>query len=406
MTDKSYPEQYIESLTPEQEELLPVYRDKWIKIGLNCDPIDRVKAEEEAKKAYAEVDLVPPEKFIVANGPLSANVAAGIVKISRDYNVPPSTVFNTITRDTPIWDSCNPFWDSVQEAIVEYDDHNLAMGFNYDGQLPPPLTPIELKGLVLGSAEDYIGENAYGSHDAHWLGFYNYFLEVCDLRVCEKLLPLMELAKVCGWWIPFEDFCILQERHCELHRNEDGRLHNPDGMAVKYPDGYGGYFWNGVPIDSHDYAWIITDPDSITVDKINEETNQEMKRIMMEQLGYQEQKIEIAEIFASVPPGELRDTAIANLEPIATVGLKRYFSLGGGGTPVDRNELGEALYLRDMKDGEEPIAMIYVQNRTQEPDGSYKWYMLRVPPTTKTVNEGVAWSFGVEDGGIEFAQES
>jgi hypothetical protein len=34
-------------------------------------------------------------------------------------------------------------------------------------------------------------------------------------------------------------------------------------------------------------------------------------------------------------------------------------------------------------------------NATPEPDGSYRRYFLRVPPTVRTARRGLAWSFGL-----------
>jgi hypothetical protein len=42
----------IEKLTPEQEALIPVYREKWRKIAFSIEPIDRQKAAEAVKAAY------------------------------------------------------------------------------------------------------------------------------------------------------------------------------------------------------------------------------------------------------------------------------------------------------------------------------------------------------------------
>ncbi|MBD2183152.1 hypothetical protein H6G03_19140 [Planktothrix sp. FACHB-1375] len=51
----------IEKLTPEQEALIPIYRDKWRKIALSTEPIDKEKAAEAVKKAYALIGLPEPE---------------------------------------------------------------------------------------------------------------------------------------------------------------------------------------------------------------------------------------------------------------------------------------------------------------------------------------------------------
>ena len=45
----------------------------------------------------------------------------------------------------------------------------------------------------------------------------------------------------------------------------------------------------------------------------------------------------------------------------------------------------------------EPVVMVEVLNSTPEPDGSFKDYWLRVPPTMETARQAVAWTFGLAD---------
>ncbi len=51
----------IETLTPEQEALMPVYREKWWKIALSTEPIDREKAAETVKAIYAAIGEKEPK---------------------------------------------------------------------------------------------------------------------------------------------------------------------------------------------------------------------------------------------------------------------------------------------------------------------------------------------------------
>jgi hypothetical protein len=39
--------------------------------------------------------------------------------------------------------------------------------------------------------------------------------------------------------------------------------------------------------------------------------------------------------------------------------------------------------------------MVEVVNRTREPDGRFRHYWLRVPPTMRTAREAVAWTFNM-----------
>ncbi|WP_442944580.1 hypothetical protein [Nostoc sp.] len=51
----------IEKLTPEQEALIPVYREKWRAIALSTERIDKEKAEEVVKAVYTAIGKQQPE---------------------------------------------------------------------------------------------------------------------------------------------------------------------------------------------------------------------------------------------------------------------------------------------------------------------------------------------------------
>ena len=61
---------------------------------------------------------------------------------------------------------------------------------------------------------------------------------------------------------------------------------------------------------------------------------------------------------------------------------------------LDHDERYGTLWVRRIPD-DEPIMIIEVVNRTREPDGRFKHYWLRVPPTMRTAREAVAWTFNV-----------
>lgn len=58
----------IEKLTPEQEALIPVYREKWRAIALSTEPIDRQKAKEAVLAAYAAIGK-PEPKVLFCDSP-------------------------------------------------------------------------------------------------------------------------------------------------------------------------------------------------------------------------------------------------------------------------------------------------------------------------------------------------
>jgi hypothetical protein len=54
----------IESLTPEQEARFPEFVDRWLKIGLCTDPVDRPKAEAAIRLCYIKTNLKPPDEIV------------------------------------------------------------------------------------------------------------------------------------------------------------------------------------------------------------------------------------------------------------------------------------------------------------------------------------------------------
>jgi hypothetical protein len=55
---------------------------------------------------------------------------------------------------------------------------------------------------------------------------------------------------------------------------------------------------------------------------------------------------------------------------------------------------------------DEDLVAVEVTNSTQEPDKSWKNYILRVPPTMRTCAQAVAWSFDLSESEYQPAVES
>jgi len=90
-----------------------------------------------------------------------------------------------------------------------------------------------------------VGRAGFGSQDAGWLSFYAYFADVYGITDALKLAPLSRLAASAGWWWPFENYCIITDRPSDMKRDAENRLHNPDGPAILYRDGFAVYAWHG-----------------------------------------------------------------------------------------------------------------------------------------------------------------
>lgn len=214
----------IEKLTAEQEAMIPVYRDKWIKIGTCCDPCNLEESKKYAKMAYDAAGLKCPDKFYLVDSPMAA-------------------------------------------AKLE----------------------VELSGKKFSKKEDYndalykaINSQIFGYHEAGWLSYYEFMWKELGITDCAKLEGLIGIAKNCGWWAPYTDYVILQHRHEELHVDNEFRLHNEKGPAVRYRDGYSVWAINGIRVNEQ----IVMRPETLTVEQINNEANQDIRSIMIDRLGW------------------------------------------------------------------------------------------------------------------------
>ena len=214
----------IEKLTAEQEAMIPVYRDKWIKIGTCCDPCNLEESKKYAEMAYDAAGLKCPDKFYLVDSPMAA-------------------------------------------AKLE----------------------VELSGQKFSRKEDYndalykaINSQIFGYHEAGWLSYYEFMWKELGITDCAKLEGLIGIAKNCGWWAPYTDCVILQHRHEELHVDGEFRLHNESGPAVRYRDGYSVWAINGIRVNEQ----IVMRPETLTVEQINSEANQDIRSIMIDRLGW------------------------------------------------------------------------------------------------------------------------
>jgi hypothetical protein len=147
------------------------------------------------------------------------------------------------------------------------------------------------------------------------------------------------------------EFCIAGARPDAVHVDEAGRLHCVDGPSVRWPDGWSLYHWHGVRLP-HDYEFIVTQPQLITVQHIETMSNLEVRRAMLDIYG--------ASRFV-VDSGALVVNALPQDHPIA--GLR-----------------GARLFRKQLAFDTEPLVFVELVNSTPEPDGTCRRYMLRVDP--------------------------
>ena len=328
----------IERLNAEQIARQQEFIERWSQIGLSTDPADRPRAEAAIAKMYEVAGLTPP-KIVWCGSPMGNALTRAIVldKTSAGASVGASV-------RASVWDSV---WDSVGDSVGDSVRASVRASV-WDS------VGASVEDSVRASVWASVRASVYGQHDANWLGFYDYFREVCGLTAeTGKLIGLWELSKSAGWAIPHAAMCWVSERPTAVCRDERGRLHCTDGPALLYPDGWCIYSVHGVRVP----ACIIEQRGQITPEQIDAEKNAEVRRVMIDLYG-----------------------------------PDRY--VAAAGTEIHRDEFG-ILYRKQVA-GDEPILMLKVVNSTPEPDGSFKDYWLRVPPTIRTAREASAWTFDMK----------
>ncbi|MFV5995472.1 DUF6745 domain-containing protein [Streptomyces sp. NPDC056231] len=321
------------------------YVDSWRAVAAATGAADRGAAEDGVRLAYRSAGLAEPEQIVWADSPKAAVEAVGkLVDAGRSVRDEVRTRPWAEERRR-MYDELGPAgWSSLWSATG-------AQLWETTAALAERIRTGVVSALA-ASLEDesdvrlVLLDAVLGQHDAAWLAAF-------DGRG-DRLVGLAEVARHAGWWWPYERTVVISERPETLHRDEAGRLDRGDGPALSYRDGFALYAWRGMPVPAEFLAELA----ALTPERIREEGNAELRRVMLEFYGYD-----------------------------------RYLTESGA-EPVHRDETG--VLWRIALDGDEDVVMVEVVNSTPEPDGTHRTYWLRVPPSTRTAKDGVAWTFGLD----------
>jgi hypothetical protein len=174
-------------------------------------------------------------------------------------------------------------------------------------------------------------------------------LSRADRNTFETWLPFFEAFEAGAFSIAVtaNEICVarIPERVCVDDRR---RLHSADGPAFKWLDDVSDHYWHGVFVPER----VIMQPETISVREIESERNAEIRRVMMERFGQQR-------FFAEAKFDEVQSDDWGTL-------------------------------LRKHLPGDDPILVVKLINSTEEPDGTFKNYFLRVDerPGVRQINAG------------------
>lgn len=228
----------IEKLTPEQEALMPVYVDKWIKIGTDTVQTDEATAKEIVKDFRDLIKMDSEVPTIFAENPIEAWVLCCL----HEQNVPLDKLQDTMRS---VFAGNRDY--TIPKASLPFNDISLCSTFS----------------------------------------FYDYMINVVGVKLEDDLQKKYEVwertSKVRGIY-PLETLTVVCKKPLEVHLNEAKVLHRDGGPALVF-GGEGDfkvYALNGVAVPEY---LAVTPSHEIDLEMYNEEQNADIKAEFVRKVG-------------------------------------------------------------------------------------------------------------------------
>jgi hypothetical protein len=231
-------EKKIEKLTPAQEALMPVYIDKWIKIGTDTNQVDEDTAKSIVRDFRELIKLTPEVPFMFAENPIEAWVLCCLHEQSVPFEKLQETMKSVFAGNRDY---------TIPKASLPFNDISLCSTFS----------------------------------------FYDYMINVVGVE-----LPKDLEAKYYVWqrtsalWgiYPLETLTVVCKKPLEVHLNEEKVLHRDGGPALVF-GGEGDfkvYALNGVSVPEY---LVVTPSHQIDINLYNKEQNADVKAEFVRKVG-------------------------------------------------------------------------------------------------------------------------
>lgn len=210
-----------------------------------------------------------------------------------------------------------------------------------DSPLAAIMLYAELEKKEVKQCVGQINNFVWGAHEAGWLSYYAYMKDVLKVQWMDLFDKYAQVIHL-GWCLFYENVAIVSQKPIYI-RSENDVLHCENGPALMYADGFRLYRYKGIDMTNHIYA--IEEPDTITVEKITSESNQEVKRALLEIFGYE-----------------------------------RFIAESGANLIHKDDFRGSPVELYSLTIDSVQVDGCLVVNSTAEPDGHFKKYFIQVEP--------------------------
>ncbi|MCP2732030.1 DUF6745 domain-containing protein [Limnofasciculus baicalensis] len=301
----------IEQLTPEQEALIPVYREKWRAIALSTEPINRAQATEAVNAAYRWIWRSQQEPELL----FFPSPYAALSYIGRELQSQADSQLTIELRErveTDIDPRDNP--DSILRRVMEWNMEDLYKELEHElkwrlwddlGNSPASQTGSQLESLLEAELRQQLGDDLssklsdclenilsggdFGgvqpeifASDASLLDFGLSVLGCCP-SLQEDWLDFQLMIKDCGWIFPFDDICLVCDRPLILSFDHQQRLHAEATPAIEFPDGFTVYAYHGAILPEK-YGKLY--PQEWQAEWLLTEENAELRRVLIQGIGW------------------------------------------------------------------------------------------------------------------------
>lgn len=242
----------IEKLTPEQEQKMPEYFNKWNKIGKEYIPINRENAIPLLKKYLGLADI-KPKIFLFLDSPMACQLAINSLRnLSSHLSIQLSS--------------------QLDRQLYRQLYRQLSR------QLSSQLNSYKLDFFSL----EYFYQR--GNIGAGYAAFYDFMINEIA-KPSDEIMKVWDIFKTITqslhYFFVFKDFVFISEKPKHLHFLKD-TLHNTKGPAVEYKDGYSLYALNGVTVNKE---IVETSAEKIDCKIILTEKNAEVRREIVRKVG-------------------------------------------------------------------------------------------------------------------------
>jgi len=277
----------IEKLTKEQESQLELYKNKWLNKIFNYElnkSSSFVNVKNQMKDMYKFCNLDEPI-VLYLDSPLACQIAANILcNENQVWNQVRNQVRNQV--ENQVWNQVrnqvrnqvenqvgNQVWNQVWNQVENQVENQV--GNQVGNQVWNQVWNQDKMSYYTFSY--YINFSDFGI-----LSFFDFMDNTLNLTLNKDWEKWSNWSESSFMSIQLEGLCIVSNFPNFISRNESNEMHNLDGFAIKFNDGYGLNYVNGkyLPVD----VFEVIKSNKYSLEQFLTESNEEIKSAAIEMM--------------------------------------------------------------------------------------------------------------------------